>query len=101
MDEDLCGVRRKWRKDTEGVLVSSYGLKVSVSPPSSCVEALIVWQCSLWKIIRFICLGFPGGSIACNTGDLDSIPGSGRYPGEGIGNPLQYSCLENSTDRGA
>ena len=92
-------------KRYRGVLVSSYGLKVSVSPPSSCVEALIVWQCSLWKVIRFICLGFPGGSIgeesACNAGDLDSIPGSGRYPGEGIGNPLQYSCLENSTDRGA
>ena len=32
---------------------------------------------------------------ACNVGDLGSIPGSGRYPGEGNGNPLQYSCLEN------
>ena len=35
------------------------------------------------------------------TGDVDSIPGFGRYPGEGNGNPLQYSCLENSMDRGA
>ena len=35
------------------------------------------------------------------TGDVDSIPGVGRYPGEGNGNPLQYSCLGNSTDRGA
>ena len=35
---------------------------------------------------------------ACNAGDLGSIPGSGRSPGEGNGNPLQYSCLENSTD---
>ena len=47
----------------------------------------------------------PGGSdhkeSACNAGDLDSIPGSGRFPGEGNGHPLQYSCLENSTDRGA
>ena len=34
-------------------------------------------------------------------GDLGSIPGSGRFPGEGSGNPLQYSCLENSMDRGA
>ena len=45
------------------------------------------------------CLGFPGGSevkaSACNAGDLGSIPGSGRSPGEGNGNPLQYSCLEN------
>ena len=50
-------------------------------------------------------LGFPGGSdskeSACNAGDLGLIPGSGRSPGEGNGNPLQYSCLENSMDRGA
>ena len=38
---------------------------------------------------------------ACNVGDLGSISGSGRSPGEGNGNPLQYSCLENPTDRGA
>ena len=35
---------------------------------------------------------------ACNAGDLGSIPGSGRSPGEGNGNPLQYSCLENPMD---
>ena len=50
-------------------------------------------------------MGFPGGSeikaFACNAGDLGSIPGSGRSPGEGNGNPLQYSCLENPMDRGA
>ena len=38
---------------------------------------------------------------ACNAGDLDSIPGSGRSPGGGNGNPLQYSCLENPRDGGA
>ena len=38
---------------------------------------------------------------ACNVGDVGSIPGSGRSPGEGDGHPLRYSCLENSTDRGA
>ena len=38
---------------------------------------------------------------ACNAGDLGSIPGSGRSPGEGNGNPLWYSCLENPMDRGA
>ena len=38
---------------------------------------------------------------ACNAGDLGSIPGSGRYPGEENGNPLQYSCLENPMDREA
>ena len=50
-------------------------------------------------------LGFPGGSkvkvSACNAGDLGSIPGLGRAPGEGNGNPLQYSCLENPMDGGA
>ena len=49
--------------------------------------------------------GFPDGSdgkeSACNAGDLGSIPGLGRSLGEGHGNPLQYSCLENLTDRGA
>jgi len=44
-------------------------------------------------------LGFPGGSggkeSACNTGDLDSIPGLERSTGGGHGNPLQYSCLKN------
>ena len=50
-------------------------------------------------------LGFPGGSEitapACNVGDLGSILGLGRFPGEGNGNPLQYSCLENPMDGGA
>ena len=53
-----------------------------------------------------ICIpsSFPGGSedkaSACNAGDPGSIPGLGRSPGEGNGNPLQYSCLENPMDRG-
>ena len=45
---------------------------------------------------------FPGGSVVknpANAGDAGSIPGSGRSPGEGNGNPLQYSCLENLRDR--
>ena len=48
---------------------------------------------------------FPGGSdgndSGCNAGHPGLILGSGRYPGEGNGNPLQYSCLENHMDRGA
>ena len=50
-------------------------------------------------------MGFPHGSdskeSACNVGYPGSIPGLGRSPGEGNGNPLQNSCLENTTDRGA
>ena len=42
-----------------------------------------------------------GTASACNAGDLGSIPGEGRSPGEGNDNPLQYSCLENPMDRGA
>ena len=48
--------------------------------------------------------GFPCSSLgkesACSAGDQGSIPGSGRYPGEGNGNPLQYPCLGNPMDRG-
>ena len=50
-------------------------------------------------------MGFRGGSdgkvSSCNSGDQGSILGSGKSHGEGNGNPLQYSCLENSTDGGA
>ena len=42
-----------------------------------------------------------GKESACNAGDLSSIPGLGRSPGEGSGNPFQYSCLKNFMDRGA
>ena len=56
-------------------------------------------------LVSIFLKGFPGGSdrkeSACNEGDPGSIPGSGRSPGEGNGNPLQYSCLTNSMDRGA
>ena len=50
-------------------------------------------------------LGFPGSTVVENppakAGDVDLIPGSGRFPEGGNGNPLQYSCLENPMDRGA
>ena len=42
-----------------------------------------------------------GKESTCNAGDTGVIPGLGRSPGEGNGNPLQYTCLENSMDRGA
>ena len=53
-------------------------------------------------------MDFPGGAVVKNlpanagdSGDMGSIPGSGRFHGEGNGNPLEYSCLGNSMDRGA
>ena len=58
----------------------------------------------LWRSAFFIIQLFPGSSdgkvSACNAADVGSIPGLGRSPGEGNGNPLQYSCLENSMDEG-
>ena len=82
------------------------------------------WECNLvqplwetvWNFIKKLkielftirpsnSMGFPRGSngkeSACSAGDYPSIPGSGRSPGGGHGNPLQCSCLENPTDRGA
>ena len=76
-----------------------------------CVSISILWKfriiCQVKKICLEFCieLGFPYSSVgkasACIVGDLGSIPGSGSFPGEGNGNPLQYSCLENRMDRGA
>ena len=55
------------------------------------------------KLLSSPFTGFPGGSdgkeSACNAGDWGSVPGLGRSSGEGNGNPLQYSCLENSMKR--
>ena len=57
------------------------------------------------SLIKDKILAFPGGSeveaSASNVGNMGSIPGLGRSPGEGNGNPLRYSCLENPMDRGA
>ena len=61
--------------------------------------------CICFSVPPFTPLGFPGSSAdkesACNAEDLGSIPGLGRSFGEGNGYPLQYSCLENSMERGA
>ena len=61
----------------------------------------------MFNLIYIIIYGFPGGTVLknlpANAGDardVGLIPGSGRSPGEGNGNSLQYSCLENSTDKG-
>ena len=60
---------------------------------------------SSFSLYIHIYMGFPGGSVgkesACNAGDLGSIPGLGKCPGGGHGNPCQYSGLENPMDRGA
>ena len=70
-------------------------------PPSSCGHFLCVCMSfSVSFMFTFIDVGIIQES-ACSAEDLGSIPGLGRSPGEGNGNPLQYSCLENFMDRGA
>ena len=88
----LCEVPRSWYTqgwfDPSERLWWEWGLILNVNSP----------------LLPF-CLGFSAGSdgkaSACNAGDPGPIPGLGRSPGEGNGNPLQYSCLENSMDGGA
>ena len=64
------------------------------------VDCSLSYSLHLELKIQFSFSLFPGGSevkaSACNVGDPGSIPGSGRSPGKGNGNPLQYSCLEKS-----
>ena len=80
------------------VIVYAFPSKVAVMAQST------VSTNDLYVVYKY-CMGFPGGSdgkeTAYNVGDLGSIPESGRSPGEGNGNLPQYSCLENSMDRGA
>ena len=77
--------------------VSSFPLEREVF--HFCLESI-----SAFLEIEPCVLGFPCSSVsnesACSAGDLGSIPGLGRSPGEGNGNPLQYPCLENLMDRG-
>ena len=67
-------------------------------------KVLLDNKSKLW-CISFFHLGSTGGSdgkeSTCNAGDLGLIPGLGKFPGGGNGNPLQYSCLETPMDRGA
>ena len=76
--------------------MTSTGLSALALPPSFTIL-------SSQLLVKFQL--FLGGSVgkvsACNAGDPGLIPGLGRSPGEGDDNPLQYSCLEDSTDRGA
>ena len=66
------------------------------------VSQLCLTRCNPmdWGHTRLPCCS-AGKESACNVGDLGSIPGLGRSPGEGNGYPPQYSCLENSMDKGA
>ena len=83
-------------------------MKASLSAPFQCLGTTaleVEWHRLPLSDMGDEVLGFPwwisSKESACNAGDPGLIPESGRSPGEGHGNPLQYSCLENPTDRGA
>ena len=87
-------------------LNSSISRSVTISLQQYLTQSLnTVLSRSFKKNIYLCIMGFAGGSkgkeSACSAGDPGSIPWLGRSPGEGNGNPLQYSCLGNSMDRGA
>ena len=85
--------------DMPGEKVKGRELGCSMSETSS-ISAILYF---FFKI-KQINYDFPHSSVgkvsACDAGNPSSIPGSGRFPGEGYGNPLQYSCLGNPMDRG-
>ena len=70
-----------------------------------CCRILNIVSCAVKQDLVVYPFYIPDGSeykeSSCNAGDMGLIPGLGRFPGEGNGNPLQYSCLENPMYRGA
>ena len=75
------------------------GTQVGSTPGRGTKIPLVAWPNIC--VCVYIYGGSDGKQSACNGGDLGSVTGSERSPGGGNGNPLQYSCLDNSTDRGA
>ena len=89
-------VSRAWQTTVHKVIKSKTQLKQLDTHTCSIYICINIWE-------KY--MSFPYSSVgkesACNAGDLGSVPAFGRSPGEGNGNPLQYSCLENPMDRGA
>ena len=96
---------RAWRAAVYGVAQSPTRLKWLSSSSEFVVSIPCVCKRCVWRLPCSFLSGFPSGSngkgSAWNVGDPGLIPGSGRSPGGGHGNPLQCSCLENPMDRGA
>ena len=73
---------------------------IFIKTPVQCIRVPRETERARYVYVYLNCLdGSVGKESPCNAGDLGSIPGSGRYPRKGNGNPLQYSCLEKSMDR--
>ena len=84
----------------EASLKSGGGWRESLVPLHTCLRGLLAqqWSSSRTSSPRVFSGGSDGKESACNSGDRGSIPGEGRTPGGGDGNPLQYTCLENPMD---
>ena len=103
-EEELKSLLMKVKEESENV-----GLKLNIQKTKiMALGHITLWQIdgeTMQTLMDFTFWGFPGGSdgkvSAYNAGDPGSIPGLGRSPGEGNGNPLQYFCLENSMVRWA
>ena len=98
---ELQGVMLSYIKDAKEKFISRAGLS------SEEVEILLHHHNMTFETISWSDSGFPGGAVVKNplanagdTGDMGSVPGSGRSSGGGNGNPLQYSCPGNPMDRG-
>ena len=79
-------------------LIVTRSSRTSCGVSGGCKELVIFWRdlwCNFWRDLWGFLGGSGGKESACNAGDLGSIPGSGRSPGEGNVNPLQDSCLQN------
>ena len=98
------GLYSPWNSPGQNTGVSSLALLQGIFLTQGSNPGLLHCRWILYQLSHKGSL-WPGGSegkaSACNEGDLDSIPELGGSPGEGNGNPLQYSCLENSMDGGA
>ena len=87
------------------LLITAHGIASIIKLP----PCWLIWWCKLkssppvaeWLRLWGFCVGSAGKESTCNAGDLGSIPGLERSPGERHGSPLQNSCLENPMDRGA
>ena len=99
----VCVCERERQRDRETEREFSRNTQAHLSYHHAIYKVIIINLSSIW--FRRNLIDFPGGSdgkaSAYNVGDLGSIPGLGRFPREGNGNPLQYSRLENPMDREA
>ena len=88
-------------RSCSSLCVQSHSLSHSQNTLLCFLFSVLTFSNTLRYFPIYLKFGSAGKTPACNAGDPGSIPGWGRCPGEGNGNPLQYSCLGNSMDRGA